>query len=77
MASSGGAGVSTELAIRTAPLTFPSFSLAETGTANLIGSFGRKKDKYGCLDSAYLFTPIAIELPGACGTNPAILEVPR
>ena len=42
MDSSGGARDSSELAIQTAPLKFPSSSLAETRNANnLIGSFGR------------------------------------
>ena len=47
----------------------PSYLQSATSAAGAVAAVAenRKKDKYGCLDSAYSITPIAIESLGACG----------
>ena len=54
----------------TSPDTFaPSYLQSATSAAGAVAALAdnRKKGKYGCLDSTYTFTPIAIESSGACG----------
>ena len=54
----------------TSPNIFaPSYLQSATSTAGAVATLAknRKKDKYGCLDSAYSFTPIDVESSGACG----------
>ena len=54
----------------TSPDTFaPSYLQSPTSAAGAVAALAenRKKGKYGCLDSTYTFTPIAIESSGACG----------
>ena len=54
----------------TSPDTFaPSYLQSVTSAAGAVAALAenRKIAKYGYLDSTYTFTPIAIELSGACG----------
>ena len=55
----------------TSPDTFaPSYLQSVTSAAGAVAALAenRKKEKYGCLDSAYSFTPTAIESSGAFGS---------
>ena len=54
----------------TSPDTFtPSYLQSATSAAGAVAALAenRKNAKYGCLDSTYTFTPIAIESSEACG----------
>ena len=54
----------------TSPDTFaPSYLQRATSAAGAVAALAenRRKGKYGCLDSTYTFTPIAIKSFGDCG----------